>query len=136
MASSLQGQPVRFTFKGGIHKSNYETLGAVATKSFTVPSGKRWIFQGLMYVERDANATLDIALYDADDKKIADMITQVAAGTTNLYFPEAIAASAGDLAVWEMMKNMVLQTGWYIKVTWGAAQTTPEVACPVLEIEI
>jgi len=123
-----------WTFPAGNILHNYETLGAVATKSFTVPSGKKWLFLGFMYVERDANATLDIALHNEDDDKICDLITQVAAGTTNLYFPEAIAASAGDLAVWEMLKNMPMDAGWYIKVTWGAAQTTPEVCCPVLEI--
>lgn len=123
-----------WTFQGGKIKSNYETLGAVSTKSFTVPAGQRWMALGFMYVERDANATLDIALHDADDNKIADLITQVAAGTTNLYFPESIAGTAGDLETWKMLKGMVMEVGWYVKITWGAAQTTPEVCFPVVEI--
>lgn len=123
-------------FPGGKHISNFETLGAVATKSFTVPADKRWVVQGFMYVERDANATLDIALHDKDDNKIADLITQVAAGTTNLFFPESIAGTAGDLETWKMLKNLVLDEGWYVKVTWGAAQTTPEVSFPVLEVDV
>jgi len=124
------------TWPAGKIKSNWETLGAVATKSFTVPTGKAWKVLGFMYVERDANATLDIALHDSDDKKLADLITQVAAGTTNLFFPESIAGTAGDLETWKMLKDLVLPAGWYVKVTWGAAQTTPEVSFPVVEINV
>ena len=130
------GEGLAWTFPAGKYVSNYETLGAVSSKSFTVPTDKLWVVMGFMYVERDANATLDIALHDPDDNKIADLITQVAAGTTNLYFPESIAGTAGDLETWKMLKNLPLGVGWYVKVTWGAAQTTPEVCFPVRQIDL
>jgi len=124
-----------WTFPAGKHVSNYETLGAVATKSFTVPAGKRWIVQGFMVIEVDVDHTIDIGLYDSDDKLMGG-ITQIAApGAGTYYFPQQIVGTAASLEFWKMLKNLVLGPGWYVKITWGAAQTTPIVAFPVLEVD-
>lgn len=124
------------TFIAGKTISNFTAvvppLAAGTEARFTVPAAKKWICLGLCYIERDASATLDISLHDTDDNKVADLITQVAAGTTNLFFPESIAATAGDLETWKMLKGMLLTEGWYVKVVWGAAQTTPERSFPVI----
>jgi len=113
----------------------WETLGAVATKSFTVPAGKRWIVKGLMSIEVDVDHTIDIGLYDSADKLLGG-ITQIAApGAGTYYFPQQIVGTAASLEFWKMLKGMVLPTGWYVKITWGAAQTTPEVSFPVLEVD-
>jgi len=125
---------VVFTFKGGKLIDNFETLGAVTTKSFTVPTGKRWMPLGIMYVERDANATLDIALYNDLDKLLLQLITQLAAGVTNVSYPFN-AVDDPTIAAFQALKGMTLKAEWYVKVTWGAAQTTPEVSFPVLEID-
>ena len=123
-----------FTFQGGKLKSNFETLGAVATKSFTVPAGKRWIVLGLMSIEVDQDHTIDIGLYDSADTLLGN-ITQIAEpGVGTYYFPGQIAATAASLEFWKMLKGLVLEGGWYVKVTWGVAQTTPEVSFPVLEL--
>lgn len=130
--SSTEGQ-IRFVFPAGEVKSNHETLGAVATKSFTVPTGKKWIPFGLLSLEVDVDHTIDIGLYDADDNLLG-AITQIAApGAGFYYFPSQISGTAASLEFWKMLVHTVMAAGWYIKITWGAAQTTPEVSFPVLE---
>jgi len=124
-----------FTFKGGKIVSNFETLGAVATKTWTVPTGKRWVPMGLLYAERDANATFDAKVTDGSDKPIIPALTtQIAAGVTNLGFPKD-CPDDGSIAAFRALKGMVLKAGWKVVLTWGAAQTTPEISFPVLEID-
>jgi len=64
--------------------TNVETLGAVATKTWTVTANKRWLVYG-GYAERDVNATLDLKVTDASDKTM-DIMPQIAAGVTNIGF--------------------------------------------------
>lgn len=124
-----------WTFQGGTVKSNWETLGAGATKSFTVPAGKRWLVLGFMSIEVDVDHTIDIGLYDDADKLLGE-ITQIGApGAGTYYFPHQISGTAASLEFWKMLKGLVLPAGWYVKITWGAAQTTPEVSFPVVEID-
>jgi len=123
-----------WTFPAGTVKSNWETLGAVATKSFTVPAGKRWLILGLLSLEVDVDNTIDIGLYDSADKLLGG-ITQIAApGAGTYYFPGQISGTPASLEFWKMLKGMLLPAGWYVKITWGAAQTTPEVSFPIVEI--
>ena len=103
-----------------------ETLGAVTFKKFTVPAGKRWLVFGGS-AERDVSATLDIAIYNANNKLIMAN-AQVGAGTTTISWGSFYTATANAL-----MNPIPLDTGSYIKYTWGAAQTTPEVSCLVSE---
>ena len=132
----MSNRNLTWTFPGGKQLSNFETLGAVATKSFTVPSGKRWVVQGLMSIEVDQDQTIDIGLYDNNDKLLGE-ITQIAApGVGKYYFPHQITGTAASLEFWKMLKGMVLDAGWYVKITWGGAQTTPEVSFPVLELDL
>jgi hypothetical protein len=107
-------------------KDNAETLGAVATKKFTVGAGKRWLVYG-GYVERDRGAALDIAFYNSSDKLIF-AFTQVASGATNISWGVVYTASAQQLA-----EVVPLDTGSYVKYTWSIAQVTPEVTCLVIE---
>jgi len=113
--------------------SNWETLGAVATKAFTVPAGKIWEFMGFGYVERDVNATLNIKITDGTND-ICFIIAQIAAGVTNISLPEDLAT--GDKQAWMILKSILLPAGWTITVMWGVAQTTPEVAMVVREYDI
>jgi len=105
---------------------NCETLGAVTFKKFTVPAGKRWLVFGGS-AERDVSATLDIAIYNAGDKLIMAN-AQVGAGTTTISWGSFYTATANAL-----MNAIPLDAGSYVKYTWGAAQTTPEVSCLVTE---
>ena len=107
--------------------TNVETLGAVATKTWTVPANKRWIVFG-GYAERDVAATLDLKVTDSADKTIKIM-PQIAAGVTNIGF--------GNFATdttWHF-EPFPLDEGMKIVLTWGAGQTTPEIALLVLQIE-
>jgi len=132
----MTDEVMAWIFQGGKIKSNHETLGAVATKSFTVPANQRWMVQGLMSIEVDVDHTIDIGLYDANDKLLGG-ITQIAApGVGTYYFPQQIAATAASLEFWKMLKGLIMDVGWYVKITWGVAQTTPEVSFPVVEISI
>jgi len=106
--------------------TNVETLGAVATKTWTVTTLKRWLIIG-GYAERDANATLDLKITDASDKTIM-IFDQIAAGVTNIGF------GCFDTDGWSF-EPFPLDEGMKIVLTWGAAQTTPEVALLVLQIE-
>jgi hypothetical protein len=125
-----------WTSPAGKFVSNFETLGAVATKTFTPPSGKRWVILGFMSIEVDVDHTIDIGLYDSADKLLGG-ITQIAApGAGKYYFPQQIVGTAESLEFWKMLKGMVLDQGAYVKITWGVAQTTPEVSFPVLEMSI
>ena len=115
-----------FTFLGGRRVTNVETLGAVSSKTWTVPTNMRWLVIG-GYAERDANATLDLKVTDTADKTIM-IFDQIAAGVTNIGF------GAFDTDGWAF-EPFVLDETDKIVLTWGAAQTTPEVALLVLEIQ-
>lgn len=120
-------QTLALTHQGGELKDNQAELGAVSTKSFTVPSGKRWLCWG-GYVERDQNATIQIDLYNSSNELIGTILNPLAAGTTNFtwgfntatayFIPSPIPMKAGD----------------YVKLTWGASQTTPKVSLIISQI--
>lgn len=102
-------------------EDNCETLGAVTSKTFTVPAGKRWLVFGGS-AERDVSATLDIAIYNASDKLVMAN-AQVSAGTTTISWGSLYTATANAL-----MNAIPMSEGWYVKYTWGAEQVTPEVS--------
>lgn len=112
----------RFIFFGGKRLTNQSTLGAVSTKEFAVPTGKRWLICG-GYAERDQNATLNIQAEDASDKIISglDPNSPYSAGTTNI--------------AWVCQGIVILDETDKVVYDWGAAQTTPEVGLLVLEID-
>lgn len=112
-------------FQGGKRVTNVETLGAVATKTWTVPAGKRWLVVG-GYAERDQAATLDLKVTDSADKTMM-IFDQIAAGVTNIGFGNF------DTDGWSF-EPFVLEAGDKVVLDWGAAQTTPEIALLVLEI--
>ena len=105
---------------------NFETLGAVATKSFAVPTGKMWLVYGGR-AERDVGSTLDIQFYNSDNKLIF-AFAQVASGATTISWGLVFTASAQ-----QMNLPVPLDAGDYVKYTWSMAQTTPEVTCHVRE---
>ena len=117
-----------WTFPGGKRVTNVETLGAVSTKTWTVPASKRWLVIG-GYAERDQNATLDFKVTDSADKTIM-IAAQIAAGTTNIGFGNF--ATDTEFA----FNPFILDAGDKIVLDWGAAQTTPEIACLVLEVDV
>jgi len=122
---SLSGV-VSKTFPAGRRVTNVETLGAVSTKTWTVTSSMRWLIIG-GYAERDQNATLDLKATDSSNKTIM-ICEQIAAGTTNIGFGNF--ATDSEFA----FNPFILDSGDKIVLTWGAAQTTPEIALLVLEI--
>lgn len=115
--------PFTFTFPGGRLIDNFETLGAVATKTWTVPAGKRWVIIGGAF-ERDTSATLILQLTNAADKVI-DSTPLVTAGTTMQYF--------SDMAY---VVPWIADAGMKIVLTWGAGQTSNEITLLVLEIDL
>lgn len=119
---------IALTFPGGRRVTNVETLGAVDTKTWSVPAGKRWLVIG-GYAERDQNATLDLKVTDSSDKTIM-IHAQIAAGTTNVGFGNF--ATDSEFA----FNPFILDAGDKIVLDWGAAQTTPEIALLVLEIDV
>jgi len=117
-------------FLGGKCVDNYEVLGAVATKSFVVPSGKKWlVLSG--YVERDASGTLAIGSYTDADKLMLQLMV-AGAGTSNVSWAPSATGGNGSTVI---PCIVILKAGQYIKYTWGVAQTTPEVTLNVLEVD-
>lgn len=116
-------QKMIFTFPAGKLVTNFATLGAVATNTFTVPAGKRWL---IIYgkAERDANATFDAHITDGTNI-IGYLTAQIAAGVTMVHLP-----NDGHFPCLPM-----LDAGYTVVYTWGAAQTTPEVSLVVLEMD-
>jgi len=130
---SVHGQPVAFTFIGGKLVTNQETLGAVSSKTWTVPSGKRWVILG-GYAERDQSATFRVSITDASDKNL--MLTELlGAATTDISFG-GLNNLPWTTGLNPMQFPFPVDAGMKIVYTYGAAQTTPEVALLVLEIQI
>jgi hypothetical protein len=103
---------------------NFETLGAVALKKFTVPTGKKWLVYGGR-AERDVGSTLDIGFYNSDDKLVFGF-AQLASGATTLSWGIVYSASTHKLD-----HPVPLDAGDYVKYTWSMTQTTPEVTCHI-----
>ena len=117
-----------FMFPGGKFIDNQEELGAVSTKTWTVPANKRWwIF--MISLERDANATLQIELNDASDKWLGWIMAAIGAGTSE------ITCGVGATG-YQMGAPLPVDAGYKIKATWGAAQTSPLVALVALEVDV
>ena len=117
-----------WTFPGGKVVPNAETLGAVTTKIWTVPAGKRWLVIG-GYAERDASAALDLKVTDSADKTIMIM-PRIAAGTTNIGF-----GNFATDATWAF-NPFVIDGGMKVVLYWTNPQVTPEVALLALEIDL
>lgn len=113
-----------WTSPGGKISDNFETLGAVSSKTWTVPAGKRWVIYGGS-AERDQNATLSIVHNTSADKKIMDFHYAVA-GTSTICWPCGTSYPMGPF---------IAKAGDKIVYTWGAAQTTPEVSLQILEVD-
>lgn len=129
----MVSQIMAFIFHGGELLDLYETLGAVSSKTWTCPAGKRWLILGA-YIERDANATLTLELFNVSDKRLGYPAEQtlIGAGVTNIYFWRKALLVANY--IYPISEMMLLKEGDYIKATWGAGQTTPEVALIYIEV--
>ena len=77
------------------------------------------------HAERDGNATFDATITDASDKPLGRLCDQVAAGVTAVYLPRDE----------HFVFLPIVNAGHKIVFTWGAAQTTPEIALVVLELD-
>jgi hypothetical protein len=104
----------------------FATLGAVATKTFTVPAGHRWLVYGGR-AERDVNCTLDIEFYNSDDKLIY-AFAQITSGGTTISWGVVYTATTHKLS-----EPVPLDAADYVKYTWGETQATPEVTCVVAQ---
>lgn len=111
----------QFPVWADIH-DNFETLGAVTEKKFTVPAGKRWLVFGGR-AERDVSAAFDAFVYNETDNLIGNLFDQVVAGVTEVLFGGLRSA----------YRPFPMKAGWYIKYVWGVEQVTPEVALMVTE---
>lgn len=105
--------------------TNFQTLGAVATHTQTVPANRRWLLLDGS-IERDVAATLQININDelAAHNLIIHSNTE-AAGTTRVQLASLFSSMP-----------IVLDAGMQIELTWGVAQTTPEISLVVLEIQV
>ena len=113
-------------FPGGKLVTNWKEAGAVDDVTFTVPSGKKWlILWGRS--ERDASAAFEAIVYTAADKILLYLKT-VAAGTT-------VVNWSPSSSTYIVISMMILEAGMYVKYTYDATQTNPEVCCVVLEID-
>lgn len=119
---------LQMIFRGGKILDNFETLGAVAFKEFVVPAGKRWLVFG-GHAERDQSATLVISATNAADKRIF-ALAEVAAATSNIDWGTVANSTAN-----RTQYPFPLAAGMKVRYQYGAAQTTPEVALLVLEID-
>lgn len=112
--------------KKGEIKDHFEVLGAVSTKTFTVPDGKIWLVFGGM-AERDTSADFSISLFNEADKDLRQLHYTSAAATD-------IQWGVMRVATVQMSGVFLMKAGWYLKYTWGAQQTSPEVGLFVLEL--
>jgi len=122
---------------GGKLVTNVGTLGAVSSKTWTVPANKRWIIL-IGYAERDQAATLYAKFTDSADKALG-YTPSLAAATANVTWGLAGSEAGNAPSASRDMRLfgfMVLDAGMKVVITWGAAQTTPEVSLTVLEYEI
>lgn len=131
----MTGGMMRTVFPAGKIIDNFETLGAVTSKVFTVPSGRKWIVYG-GFAERDTSATFTIGIYNDDDELVQSLIARgnpIAAGTTDIDWGIHCYNSVANY-LYPLQHPLLLDSGWYVKYTWGAAQSTPEVSCVVQEV--
>mgnify|MGYP000316936991 CR=1 FL=1 len=94
----------------------------------TVPTGKRWfVFGGIAF--RGVNSTVTVAIHnDSDD--VVHYIADHGAAAGIASYPES--ANTGALAF-----PLVMDAGWYVRMTFGVAQNANSYAsCLVLEVDI
>lgn len=114
-----------FTLPGGKIVTNLDEAVSGTTKVFSCPTGKRWI---ILYgkAQRDTSGTFTAVIRDSNDKTIGHLCDDVSAGTTDVFLPND--------AHWPC--RPVIDGGMDIIFTWGASQTSADVALVVLEIDI
>lgn len=120
------GSQETYTIQGGKLVFYYAAQGAIDDKQIRPGAGKKWKVLSL-YVERDQSATLDLVYRSGSDE--IEVITQIAAGTTNLTFPQDLTG-VGDIAAWNAM---IATQSVFLFIKFGATQTTPEIGYVVLE---
>lgn len=118
-----------YSIPGGVVVTNREELGAVATKTWTVPEDKKWLLLGARF-ERDASATFNLEIKDEDGNALMNILTAVGAGTSLLQYP-IDCVDPEEVAIWG---HLWLSAGMLVVATWGATQTSPLVALIVLEV--
>jgi len=119
-----------WTSPGGKLLDNFETLGAVTQKKFTVPTGKRWLLFG-GYCERDADAKLWVRAFNSADKLLSIIAFYAAGGSDVTFGCGYLSATLNQ----PMAFPLPLKAGDYIAYDWSVAQTTPEVTLIVLEVD-
>jgi hypothetical protein len=92
----------------------------------TVPTYKRWwLFGGV--VNRDANQTCDVMVYDSSNNIVLYLADQ-AAGTGISHYPDSTLA--------QVQMPIPLEAGMYVQATFDGAQGANAYAsCYVLEVE-
>lgn len=107
-----------YAFEGGLIKHNGGVIGAVTSKSFTVPVGRTWLLLAAA-ITRDQAATLAIEVYDG--VQLILVIDAFGAAANSLSFPTN-STSVQSALPWGTLK---LKGGWIVKYTFGVAQTNP-----------
>ena len=123
--------------RGGLPLSNYivdcTDLGAgndkwtsTTVQTWTVPANKTWWFIGGS-VKNSADATVTCDIHDAADKIVYGLCSIAAPGATvRVQYPDS------DIAY--VHRPIPMATGWYVKLTMGAAQgAAAEATCSVVE---
>lgn len=106
-----------------------EKWTSTTVQSYTVPDKKRWWLYG-GHVKRDANETLNVAVYNAADELVLYLLDEAAATTYSHYPDDSVGA---EKIVWPIP----MEAGWYVKITCGGAQGAGATAsCYVLEVGV
>ena len=117
------GKNLTFSYPGGKIVSNQGTILTQQTKTFTVPTGRRWL---VLYghSERDNSATFDPFIYDSSGNKLGRLSKQIAAGVTDVFIPEDAAFPQLPL----------LESAYYVRYEFGDTQTSISLSLVVLEV--
>jgi hypothetical protein len=112
-------------FRGGVIKDLYivdatdagtgnDKWDSTTVMEWEVPANRSWLFIGGT-VLNSVDATVTVDLYDASDKVVLGLASIAAPGAaTRVQFP--------DSDIGYVHRPIPMATGWYVKMTMGAAQ--------------
>ena len=123
--------------RGGIAKSNYivdatdagagnDKWDSTTVQTWTVPDGHTWLFYGGS-VKNSVDHTVVCNVHDADDNIVLGLCTIAAPGA-------GVRVQYPDSDIGYVVRPIVMSSGWYVKLTMGAAQgAAAEATCLVTE---
>ena len=99
---------------------------STTVQDWTVPAGRTWYFYGGS-VKNSVDHTVTVAIYNAADKIVYGIASIAAPGA-------GVRVQYPDTDIGQVQLPIPMATGWYIKLTMGAAQgAAAEATCQVIE---